>query len=61
MNDERLGELVGARTAVVVPGFLGTTAVRGHWQWSRYTLLDRSMVVMRLCARSAPEAPAPAK
>lgn len=36
-----LGEIVGARTAAIVPAFARGLAVRGGWQWSRYTLLDR--------------------
>lgn len=41
MSDDRLGAVIGARTAVVVPDFVGTTRVRGGWQFARYALLDR--------------------
>lgn len=36
-----VGELVGARTAVIVPDLARGAAVRGNWTWGRYTLLDR--------------------
>jgi hypothetical protein len=36
-----VGELVGARTAVIVPDLARGVAVRGGWTWGRYTLLDR--------------------
>jgi hypothetical protein len=36
-----VGELIGARTAVIVPDLARGVAVRGGWIWGRYTLLDR--------------------
>jgi hypothetical protein len=36
-----LANLVGSRTAVIVPDFAQNIAVRGGWQWSRYALVDR--------------------
>jgi hypothetical protein len=33
--------IVGARTMEILPDFAQGIAVRGGWQWSRYTLLDR--------------------
>jgi hypothetical protein len=36
-----LDEVIGARTAVLVPDAVGDTAVHGHWQLGRYTLVDR--------------------
>jgi hypothetical protein len=34
-------ELVGARTAVLVPDLARTAAVRGGWTFARYSLVDR--------------------
>jgi hypothetical protein len=36
-----LGDVIGSRTATIVPDLAGNAKVRGGWQWSRYTLLDR--------------------
>lgn len=36
-----LGDVIGSRTATIVPDLAANASVRGGWQWSRYTLLDR--------------------
>jgi hypothetical protein len=36
-----INEVVGARTAVIVPDVVEPYLVRGHWQLARYALLDR--------------------
>jgi hypothetical protein len=36
-----LGDVIGSRTATIVPDFAANASVRGGWSWSRYTLLDR--------------------
>lgn len=36
-----LGDLIGARTAVLVPDAIDPARARGHYAWARYALLDR--------------------
>lgn len=36
-----LGELIGARTAVLVPDAVDPARARGGYSWARYALLDR--------------------
>lgn len=36
-----LGDVIGSRTATIVPDLAVNASIRGGWQWSRYTLLDR--------------------
>jgi hypothetical protein len=36
-----LGDVIGSRTATIVPDLAANASVRGGWSWSRYTLLDR--------------------
>jgi hypothetical protein len=36
-----LGDVIGSRTAMIVPDLATGASIRGGWQWSRYTLLDR--------------------
>jgi hypothetical protein len=36
-----LGDVIGSRTATIVPDLAVGASVRGGWPWSRYALLDR--------------------
>jgi hypothetical protein len=36
-----LGDVIGSRTATIVPDLAANASIRGGWSWSRYTLLDR--------------------
>jgi hypothetical protein len=36
-----LGDVIGSRTATIVPDLAKGASIRGGWTWSRYTLLDR--------------------